>query len=249
MRIALLGPPGAGKGSLASLYKQRLGLAHISTGDIFRQEVDRRSALGRRVQRFVTRGKLVPDRLVVQVMRKRLSRSRRSGGFMLDGFPRTVGQARGLDVVMRRMGCPLNGAIYLAASQSVLVRRLAGRRVCARCGANYHIRTMRPTRAGRCDRCQGVLIIRDDDRSATIKKRLAIDRVEATPLLRYYEKQGKLRRVNGAGALEGVFARTLALCRLEGWLDAPRKPKAVQSDRLQATSRRPQDTSQHYKGG
>ena len=218
MRIALLGPPGAGKGSLAALCTQRLGVEHVSTGEIFRLEMARHSALGRRVQRFVTGGKLVPDTLVVQVMAKRLSRSLASRGFVLDGFPRTVGQARGLDAVMRRMRRPLDGAVYLTAPEAVLVRRLSGRRVCSRCGANFHVRTMRPKRSGHCDRCQGGLAIRQDDRPATIKRRLRIDRATASPLLRYYQQRTTLHRVNGTGPLERVFQRIRALCQRQGWL-------------------------------
>ena len=160
----------------------------------------------------------MPDRLVVQVMTKRLSALGRSSAFVLDGFPRTVGQARGLGGAMRRIGRPLDGAIYLVTPQAVLVRRLSGRRVCARCGANYHLRTMRPRRAGRCDRCAGKLIIRNDDRAGTIKRRLAIDRAKATPLLRYYQRQGKLHRISGVGPVERVYRRTVALCRRQGWL-------------------------------
>lgn len=221
MRIALLGPPGAGKGSLAALWGRRLRLRHISTGDIFRQEMARHSALGRRVQRFVTRGKFVPDALVVQVMAQRLGALGAREGFVLDGFPRTVGQARGLDAVMGRVGRPLDGAIYLLAPQAVLVRRLSGRRVCGRCGANYHVRTIRPKRAGRCDRCDGALVVRRDDEPATIRRRLRIDRAEATPLVRYYIRQGKLHRVDGTGTVEQVLRRTLTLCRTQRWLGRP----------------------------
>ena len=220
MRIALLGPPGAGKGSLASVCRERLGLPHISTGDIFRQEMARRSPIGRRVRRFVTAGRLVPDVLVVQVMAKRLtrSRSRSMGRFVLDGFPRTVGQARGLDAVLSRVRRPLDGVVYLVNPVQVLVRRMAGRRVCGRCGDNFHIRTMRPKRAGRCDRCGGRLIIRDDDRLSTIRRRLAVDRAEAAPLLRYYQRQGKLQRVDGRGPIDRVFRKTVAACRARAWI-------------------------------
>lgn len=218
MRIALLGPPGAGKGSLASLCEERLGLAHLSTGNIFRQEMARHSVLGRRVRRFVTAGRLVPDSLVVQVMVKRLRRLPGRSGIVLDGFPRTVGQARGLESAGTR-GPLLDGVVYLETPEPTLVARLSGRRVCARCGANFHIRTMRPRRTGRCDRCGGALIVRNDDRPQTIRRRLAIDRAKAQPLVRYYERRGALRRINGAGRLEQVFERLVRLCRREGWLE------------------------------
>ena len=218
MRIVLLGPPGAGKGSLALLCHTRLGLAHLSTGEIFRQEIARQSVLGRRVQRYVTTGRLVPDALVVQVMAAKLARMGRQRGFVLDGFPRTAGQAAGLDAVLTRRKQPLDGAVYVTSPEALLVRRLCGRRVCGRCGANYHVRTMRPTRAGRCDHCRGRLVIRKDDEPQTIKKRLAIDRKTAKLLLRYYRRHGLLSTVNGAGHIETVFVRTVNLFRRNGWL-------------------------------
>ena len=218
MRLVLLGPPGTGKGSLAFLCHARLGVAHLSPGEIFRQEIARQSALGRRVHRYVASGRLVPDALVVQVMVARLRAATLAQGFVLDGFPRTVGQAAGLDRVLSQRRRPLDGAVYLDSPRAVLVRRLAGRRVCARCGANYHIRTMRPKRAGRCDRCQGGLVIRKDDQPATIRQRLRIDQQAAKPLLAYYRRQGLLYRVNGSGHIERAFTRALALFRRQGWV-------------------------------
>ena len=218
MRIVLLGPPGAGKGSLAALCQARLGIAHVSTGDIFRREMARRSTLGRRVQRYVTSGRLVPDALVVTVMAARLDARQFARGFVLDGFPRTAGQAAGLDRVLDKRRQPLHGAVYLMTPQAVLIRRLGGRRVCEACGANYHIRTMRPKRPGRCDRCKGRLVIRKDDLPQTIEKRLAVDRRAVTPLLAYYRAQGKLFRMSGAGHIETVLTRALRLFRRQGWL-------------------------------
>ena len=220
MRIVLLGPPGAGKGSLASLYTARLGIAHLSTGELFRQEIAKGSRLGRRVNRYVTNGRLVPDALVVEVMAARLTARTLRRGFVLDGFPRTQGQAAGLARVLRKKGHVLDGAVYLTSPQWLLVRRLSGRLVCARCGENYHIRTMRPRRTGRCDRCGGRLITRKDDQPDTIAKRLRIDRKAAAPLLAYYRRGGLLYRVNGAGHVETVYVRTLKLFRRTGWLSS-----------------------------
>ena len=218
MHIVLLGPPGSGKGSLASLCKQRLRVPHISTGDIFRQEISRRTRLGRQVRRYVTSGRLVPDSLVVEVMGARLSDRRFGRGFIVDGFPRTAGQALGFDRIMRRKYQSLDGAVYLDAPEAVLVRRLSGRRVCSRCGANYHVRSMRPRRRGICDRCAGSLIIRKDDEPQTIRKRLAVDRKAAKPLIGYYKRKNLLHRVSGVGGVEQVFARVTALCRRQGWM-------------------------------
>ena len=219
MRIVLLGPPGTGKGSLAFLCERRLGVAHLSPGQIFREEMARGSALGRRVKRYVTGGRLVPDALVVQVMRAHLDKARHpNAGFVLDGFPRTQGQAAGLDRVLQRRRQPLDGAVYLTSPQDVLVRRLSGRRICVRCGANYHLRTMKPKRPGRCDRCHGVLTVRKDDQPETIKRRLAIDQQAAAPLLTYYRSHRLLYRVNGEGHIETVFVRAMTLFRKQGWL-------------------------------
>ena len=217
VRIVLLGPPGAGKGSLASLYKERLGVAHLSTGQIFREEIARSSALGRRVKAYVTSGRLVPNDLVVEVMAKRLGRAT-AAGFVLDGFPRTHGQAAGLDRLLRRHRKALDGAVYLTSPPALLVRRLSGRRVCSRCGENYHVRTMRPRRADRCDRCHGRLTIRKDDRPETIRKRLSVDRRAAAPLLAYYRKKRLLFPIDGSGHVETVYQRTLGLFRRQGWV-------------------------------
>ena len=203
---------------MALLCKTHLRLSHLSTGQIFRREMARDTALGGRVRRYVTSGRLVPDALVVKVMTTHLRTAARARGYVLDGFPRTRGQAQRLDRVLKRWKQPLDGAIYLTSPTALLVKRLSGRRVCVSCGANYHIRTMRPRRAGRCDRCDGKLIIRKDDQLQTIKKRLSVDHRAAAPLLRYYRRRGILYKVDGVGHIERVFARTLTLLRRQGWV-------------------------------
>jgi len=214
----LLGPPGSGKGTLAALFETRLKLGHLSTGELFRKEISAGSPLGARVRRFVTTGRLVPDQLVVDVMTKQLTDARLRRGIVLDGFPRTVGQAQGLDRYLRRKHRPLDAAMYLTCSLGTLVRRLGGRRVCKRCGAIYHARNMPPKRPGICDRCRGPLMIRTDDQAATIKKRLDVDRRAATPLLAYYRRQGLLYPVLGDGQSEGTYGRAIRLLRRQGWL-------------------------------
>lgn len=219
VRLVLLGPPGSGKGTLAQQLGRRLGLAHLSAGELFRQEIRRRSALGKQVSRYVTSGRLVPDAIVVEVMTKRLSRRLPGQGVVLDGFPRTVAQAQGLDAFLAGRRHPLDGAIALRCPARVLIVRLGGRRICSRCGAIYHVKNLPPTRAGRCDRCGGAVSIRKDDQVTTIRKRLAIDRVQSQPLLTYYRRQRRLYRLDGSGSSEQAFRRSLRLFRQQGWLD------------------------------
>ncbi len=221
VRVVLLGPPGAGKGSLASLWHERLGVAHLSTGEMFRHEIARGSAVGRRVQRYVSSGRLVPDALVVQVMVGRLDAATLASGFVLDGFPRTARQAAGFDRELTRRKVTLDGAVYLTSPTPLLIRRLGGRRVCEACGANYHVRTMRPKRAGRCDRCGAKLVTRKDDQPATIRKRLAIDTQAAAPLIAHYQRVRLLCRLDGRGHIETVYRRSLRLLRRKGWVDGP----------------------------
>ena len=218
----LLGPPGSGKGTLAELLEERLAIAHVSTGELFRREVERGTGLGRRVSRYVLEGQLVPDDVVVAVMTRELQRRSLTRGVVLDGFPRTVGQAQGLDRLLMRRKQPLDGALYLTCRPSVLVARLSGRRVCSRCGANYHVQTMPSTRQGFCDRCGGRLVIRKDDRVATIKQRLVIDRAKARPLVAYYRRKGLLHRLDGNGSIDKVFQQALRLFGRQGWLEDDR---------------------------
>jgi len=218
LRIVLLGPPGSGKGTLAQQLSRRLGLAHLSAGELFRQEIRRRSVLGTQVSRYVTSGRLVPDAIVVRVMTKRLSRRVLKQGVVLDGFPRTVGQAQGLDAFLARTRHPMDGAIALRCPARVLVVRLGGRRVCSRCGAIYHIKNMPPTRAGRCDRCGSSLSVRKDDQVATIRQRLLIDRMQVKPLLTYYRRRRLLYRLESGGTSEQTFRAAVRLLKRQGWL-------------------------------
>jgi adenylate kinase len=161
----------------------------------------------------------VPDELVVSVMAKQLAPRRATRGLVLDGFPRTVGQAKGLDAVLSGRGLALDGAVYLDCPTPLLISRLSGRRVCSRCGKNYHIRTMRPKQAGLCDVCGGALIVRKDDQVNTITKRLVIDRAQAKPLLEFYRQRHVLYRISGSGGVARVFQRLQRLMQQHGWDD------------------------------
>jgi len=200
VRLVFLGPPGAGKGTQAAVLKERVALAHISTGDILRDEVRRGTALGVRAKSFMDAGKLVPDDVIVGMMETRLQASDCASGFLLDGFPRTVPQAEALDRTLERLGLPLDAAILFEIDDEEVVRRLAGRRVCGGCGAIYNVSYHRPQREGVCDACGAAVIQRDDDREETVRRRLAVYHDQTAPLIEYYRASGLLRPFDATGS-------------------------------------------------
>ncbi|MEW6545975.1 MAG: adenylate kinase [Bacillota bacterium] len=204
MRIVLLGPPGSGKGTQASRLAASWGVPHISTGDAFRQAVAEGTSLGRLAQEYMRRGELVPDGVVNRVVADRLARDDCSRGFVLDGYPRTLDQAEALADMLRECGQGLDAVVDLVVSEEELVRRAAGRRVCSRCGANYHLEFRPPREPGRCDACGGELVQREDDRPATVTQRLAVYRRQTEPLVEFYRRLGLLVEVNGTGSVEEV---------------------------------------------
>ena len=209
MRVVLLGPPGAGKGSLAALLKKSFGIAHISTGDLLREEIKNKTPLGQKAKSYIDRGDLVPDELVTQLVEKRLKTL--SGGYLLDGFPRTRKQAQDLDTILSSLKTPLDSIISLEASTPVIVSRLAGRRVCRSCGALFHIKNKPPKKEGFCDLCGGQLYQRPDDNEATVKERLKVYLESTEPIIRYYGEQKRLVTVNGDKDSEDVKALVLKL--------------------------------------
>jgi len=213
MRIVLLGPPGAGKGTQAKLMLERTGMVHISTGDLLRAAVASGSALGTSARTFMDRGELVPDELVTDMIRDHLAPMGTDPNFMLDGFPRTVAQAESLETMLQTHAIPLDHVISLDVPREELVRRLSGRRTCRRCGAMYHLMFDPPRAAGTCDRCGGELYQRADDREETIRARLEVYDRATAPLIAFYRGRGLLREVDGTGATAAVLDRVLA--RLE----------------------------------
>jgi len=197
MKLILLGAPGAGKGTQAVNLSQRLSIPHISTGDIFRANIKEGTELGKKAKEFIDRGLLVPDDLTVSIVKDRLQKPDCSKGFLLDGFPRTIPQAERLDEVLRDMGMELDAVINLDVPDEVIVRRMAGRRVCRNCGMAYHIVTNPPKSEGRCDSCGDELIIRDDDKEETVLERLRTYHEKTEPLIDYYEEKGLLLRFDG----------------------------------------------------
>lgn len=209
MRMVLLGPPGSGKGTQAQLLAQRLGVPQVSTGDILRAAVREGTPLGLRAKGYMDRGELVPDELVVELVRERLQRPDCAGGFILDGFPRTVAQAEALEDALREQGRALQAVVYLRVDDQEVVRRISGRRSCERCGAVYHVLYDPPREDGRCDRCGGRLYQRDDDREETVRARLRVYEANTAPLVERYRAQGLLREVAGQGTPQEVLGRVL----------------------------------------
>lgn len=202
MKLILFGPPGAGKGTQAKLLIGEYKLPHISTGDILRGEVKNNTELGKEAKAYMESGKLVPDSLVTEMTKKRMSQPDVKNGFILDGFPRTVSQAKALDEMIPG---GIDRAIYLKTSENVVVQRLTGRRVCPKCGTNYHLTNMPPKKEMLCDQCSVELYQRPDDNEATVKNRLHVYLQESEGVLDYYKKQGKLTNVSGDIDSKDVF--------------------------------------------
>jgi adenylate kinase len=207
--MILIGPPGAGKGTQAKSLEARFTVPHISSGELLRVEVRRKSRLGVQAKRFMDRGELVPDEILLTAIAERLRAPDAAKGFILDGFPRTVAQADALDAMLRGLGARLEHATCIRVPREELVKRLSGRRTCRECGAMYHIIFDPPNNAGICNKCNGELYQRDDDQEDLVAARLEVYDRETAPLLEAYQQRGLLREVNGVGSRDAVFARIL----------------------------------------
>ena len=207
-RLVFLGPPGAGKGTQAVTIAQKLRVPHISTGDILRAAVKVDSPLGRQARQYMDAGELVPDELVNRLVAERLGEPDCAGGFLLDGFPRTLVQGQALEEALKDMKSALDAVVYFDVPRQELIRRLTGRRACPECGANYHVETLKPKVEGVCDKCGGQLYQRDDDKRETIENRLSVYEKQTAPLIQYYEGGAKLVSIPGEGSIEEVFERT-----------------------------------------
>mgnify|MGYP005793861027 CR=1 FL=1 len=200
MKLILLGAPGAGKGTQAEILSRKLAIPAISTGNILRAAIKNGTEIGKMAQKFIDGGKLVPDDVIIGIVRERLADPDCANGFILDGFPRTIPQAEALE----NAGIDIDAAVSIEVSDETIVERMSGRRVCRECGATYHVVTKPPRKEGVCDLCGGELIIRADDTPETVKARLAVYHRETEPLTAFYAERGKLRLVNNASTIEGT---------------------------------------------
>ncbi|MEJ5299923.1 MAG: adenylate kinase [Thermodesulforhabdaceae bacterium] len=211
MNIILLGPPGAGKGTQAKRLIERYGIPQISTGDMLRAAVAEKTPLGLEAKKYMDAGQLVPDSVVIGLVKERIQKDDCKKGYMLDGFPRNVSQAETLDKMLSELGQKIDHVVCIEVPEDELVQRLTGRRTCRQCGAGYHVMFDPPKKDGVCDKCGGELYQRDDDNVQTVTSRLKVYKDQTEPLIAYYEKQGKLRRINGLGSIDEIFNRIVAV--------------------------------------
>jgi adenylate kinase len=209
MKLILLGPPGAGKGTQAANMIETFNIPHISTGDIFRKNIKEGTELGKKAKEFMDRGELVPDALVVAIVEDRLKASDCKNGFLLDGFPRTVVQAEALDKVLDVMNFKLDYVVNVVVDPKILVERAVGRRICRNCGSTYHVTYNPPIVEGVCDKCSGELYQRSDDNASTVTNRIKVYMDETSPLIEYYRLKNILVNVDGQQDIDKVFADIL----------------------------------------
>jgi adenylate kinase len=207
MRLVLLGAPGAGKGTQAKKLIDKYGIPQISTGDILRKAVADGTPLGKEAKSYMDSGGLVPDSVVIGLVKERLAQDDCKKGYILDGFPRTTPQAEALDKVLGEMKSPLDTALSVDVDKNDLMKRLTGRRTCKNCQQMYNIYFTPPKAEGKCDKCGGELFQRDDDKEATIKNRLDVYEKSTAPLIDYYRKQGILKSVEGVGSIDDIFSK------------------------------------------
>jgi len=214
MNIVFLGPPGAGKGTQAKILVERYGIPQISTGDMLREHRAKGTELGKKAQEYMDKGQLVPDEIILEMVKERLSQPDSEKGFIFDGFPRTVAQAEALDKLLAEMGKKLDFALALVVPDELLVERLTGRRTCKNCGMIYHIKYKPPKVEGKCDVCGGELYQRPDDNEETVRNRLKVYHESTAPLIEYYRKKGLLREIDGSKSIEEITQQIIQI--LEG---------------------------------
>ena len=205
MKLVILGPPGAGKGTQAEYIVERYNIPHISTGDIFRENIKNNTELGKKAKSYMDKGLLVPDELVIALVEDRLNKDDAKDGFLLDGFPRTVAQAVSLDSILDKNNERLTKVINISVDPEILIERAVGRRVCKTCGMTYHVKFNPPKEDGICDKDGTKLIQRDDDTEETVKTRISVYFDQTAPLIDYYRAQNLLIDIDGAKDIDKVF--------------------------------------------
>ncbi len=206
MKIIMLGAPGAGKGTQAKMIAEKYSIPHVSTGDIFRANIKEQTELGMEAKKYMDQGLLVPDELTVRILLDRVAKDDCKNGYVLDGFPRTIPQAEVLDEAVAKLNEKIDYAINVDVKDENIIKRMSGRRACLKCGATYHIEHIPPKKEGICDKCGSELVLRDDDKPETVKKRLSVYHEQTLPLIDYYNKKGILREVDGAQDMKDVFS-------------------------------------------
>ncbi len=214
MNLVLLGPPGAGKGTQAALLSQRLGIPHVASGDLFREAMKKGTGWGKEAQSYIDLGVLVPDEVTNAMIEERLKEPDCARGVILDGFPRTIEQARALEGILAERGEKIDRVLVIQVSEDTLIERLSGRRTCRRCQANYHLLFNPPQKEGVCDRCGGDLYQRSDDKEETVRRRFRVYTEETAPLIDYYRRQGLLTEIDGERGIEGVQGKILSALSL-----------------------------------
>ncbi|TAH69135.1 MAG: adenylate kinase [Anaerolineaceae bacterium] len=205
MKLIMLGAPGAGKGTQAKKIAAKYGIPHISTGDIFRENIKGNTQLGLKAKGYMDQGLLVPDELVLELIMDRFKAPDCKDGYVLDGFPRTIPQAKALDEALEKNNDRVEYAIDVDVADQVIINRMAGRRACLNCGRTYHVDTLKSKVEGICDYCNTELVLRDDDKPETVKKRLEVYHEQTQPLLDYYRKKGILHSVDGTGDIDKIY--------------------------------------------
>ena len=216
MRIILLGPPGAGKGTQAKAISNKFSIPHISTGDIFRKNISEKTPLGIEAKKHIDKGHLVPDRLTIDIIKDRLDNEDCSNGFLLDGYPRTVNQGKALDILLEEKGNKLDTALLIKVPREFILERMTGRRVCLNCGASYHVTFNPPEMDGKCNSCGCALVQRADDSEDTVTERIDTYEAQTEPLIKYYGDKNLLSVVDGTQKINSVFE---SICGILGEIE------------------------------
>jgi adenylate kinase len=205
MKLIIMGPPGAGKGTQAALIKETYNIPHISTGDMFREAIKNQTPLGVEAKSYIDKGLLVPDSVTIGLVKERLANKDCQEGFLLDGFPRTIPQAEALNIILEELNIKLDAVVNIDVDDSVLIDRIVGRRVCPICKAGYHVKYLQPKVEGVCDECGGQLVQRKDDTEETVKNRLEVYANQTKPLLEFYNKLDLVKSIDGIGEIDVIF--------------------------------------------